>query len=86
VHYNLGVALFRLGKLKEAALCFKNALALKPDDPDAWYNLGMTLLELGGNREAVFALKHAQRLQPEAQDVAEALKAARAAMNLKAGS
>lgn len=39
VHYNLGCALFRLGKLGPAIYHFERALALSPSDEDARFNL-----------------------------------------------
>lgn len=38
-YYNLGNALFRVNKLPESILAYKEALKLNPDDEDAKYNL-----------------------------------------------
>jgi Flp pilus assembly protein TadD len=46
-HSNLGGTLQELGRLKEAEVSYKRAIALKPDYAKAHSNLGITLKELG---------------------------------------
>jgi Flp pilus assembly protein TadD len=58
------------GQPDEAITCFREALRLKPDYPEAHYNLGTTLGELGRREEAVVCYREAIRLRP---DYAEAL-------------
>jgi Flp pilus assembly protein TadD len=52
------------GKLAEAVACYRQALRLKPDLPEAHYNLGAALLTQGKLGEAVAAYKEAIRLKP----------------------
>jgi tetratricopeptide (TPR) repeat protein len=46
VHYNLGCAYFRLGRLGPAVYHFERALALDPGDEDARFNLETTRVQL----------------------------------------
>jgi len=56
VAYNLGNALFQLGRKKEAAAAWRRALKKQPVFPEASANLGMALYELGEHRAALEAL------------------------------
>ncbi|MFX1419221.1 MAG: tetratricopeptide repeat protein [Promethearchaeota archaeon] len=40
-HYNLGIAYFNLGQIKDAKISFKMALKIKPDYKYCIYNLGL---------------------------------------------
>jgi tetratricopeptide (TPR) repeat protein/predicted AlkP superfamily phosphohydrolase/phosphomutase len=58
IHNNLGRAHLRAGQLEEARAEFHKALALDPDDADAWLNLA-SLARLHGN--PVEAERHVER-------------------------
>ena len=45
VHGNLGALLKMRGDTKNAITCYRNALQLKPNSPEAHYNLGIALQE-----------------------------------------
>lgn len=55
--YNLGIVNHAIGRIEDAAACFKAALRANPDWVDARNNLGATLLELGFARPAVDVLR-----------------------------
>ena len=65
VFSNYGFILIGLGKLKEAELSYRKAIALKPDDADAYVNLGNILKELSKFREAEKSLRKAIVLKPD---------------------
>ena len=61
---NLGAALYKIGRIKEAEGYFLRALRLQPDFPDALSNIG-TLLQLTGRyADAEKYLRHAIKLNP----------------------
>lgn len=61
---NLGAALYKLGRLKEAEGFFARALKVQPDFPDALSNMG-TLLQLTGRyADAENYLRRAVKLNP----------------------
>ena len=64
-HNNLGVALQGLGKLKEAAASYNQAIALKPDYAKAHNNLGIALEALGKVKEAEASFKLAIASEPD---------------------
>ena len=64
VFSNYGLILISLGKLKEAELSFRTAIALKPDLADAHSNLGNVLRNLGQLKEAELSLRKAIKLNP----------------------
>ena len=41
VWFNLGVLCAQKGQFAEAASAYREAMAVKPDFPEAWYNLGV---------------------------------------------
>jgi tetratricopeptide (TPR) repeat protein len=69
VHFNLGNALYALGKKREAVTCFQQAVRLEPDYVEAWNNLGNALSDTGQHGDAVAAYKRALAL---AKDYADA--------------
>ena len=64
-HSNLGVAYRALGKLDEAAACWRRALELNPDYVDALNNLGNVLREQGQLDQAVACYRRALELNPD---------------------
>lgn len=50
-HYNLGIALEELGRIKEAAGAYMAAVQIEPEDAEAWNNLGLVY-----GRAALFEL------------------------------
>jgi tetratricopeptide (TPR) repeat protein/peroxiredoxin len=67
--FTYGVAFFQHGFLEPAEQSFKQAIAAKPDDPDAYYNLGTLYLRRNALPEAQQYLKQTVKLRsnyPEA--------------------
>jgi tetratricopeptide (TPR) repeat protein len=64
-HFNMAVALERLGRVQEAIGQYDQALQLKPDYAWAHYNLGVTLARLGRVPEAVDHYEQALRTRPD---------------------
>jgi tetratricopeptide (TPR) repeat protein len=62
---NLGKALYKKGQMDQAAQCFRRAIAIKPDDPDAYSRLGCVLDEKGHLDQAVACFRRAIALQPD---------------------
>jgi tetratricopeptide (TPR) repeat protein len=62
--FTFGVALFQHGYLDQAAASFREAVAAKPDNPDAYYNLGTLSLRRNDYAVARSYLEHALKLQP----------------------
>ncbi len=58
-HDTLGYVLRRDQRLDEAAVHFRQAVAIKPDDPLANMNLGSLLMQLGQPQEGVIHLRRA---------------------------
>ncbi|HEX8616799.1 MAG TPA: sulfatase-like hydrolase/transferase [Thermoanaerobaculia bacterium] len=54
-----------LGATKDAVALYRQAVALSPDDADAWYNLGVAAAECCDRNEAREALRTAARLDPK---------------------
>lgn len=63
-HKNLGVALANEGRPGAAAMEYREAIRLKPDDPDLYFNLGLALIKLHDPDGAVAAFEQADRLRP----------------------
>ena len=63
-HNTHGIALFRQGRLDEAAAAYREAIRLKPDHYDAHNNLGVVLIYLGKPAEAAAAFREAIRIKP----------------------
>jgi len=62
---NLGAALVRHGRLSEAVVQFRNALAIKYDYADAHYNLGNALARQGDLEQAIHHFRESLRLEPK---------------------
>jgi hypothetical protein len=55
-------------KPEEAAACFRQALALRPDYCEVWANLSTTLVQLNRREEATACLRETLRLRPHFPD------------------
>jgi Flp pilus assembly protein TadD/peroxiredoxin len=67
--FTYGVAMFQRGYLEQAAASFKQVIAAKPQDPEAYYNLGTLYLRKNYLHEARQYLEQAVKLRsnyPEA--------------------
>ena len=62
--FTYGVAFFQHGFLDQAAQSFKQVIAAKPDDADAFYNLGTLYLRRNSLPEAQQYLEQAVKLRP----------------------
>jgi len=60
-----GIALFQRGYLDQAAASFKQVVAAKPDDPEAYYNLGTLYLRKNDLPEARRFLEQTVQLRPD---------------------
>lgn len=63
-NFTYGVALFQRGYLDQAAESFKQAIAVKPEDPEAYYNLGTLYLRKRDLDQARVYLDKTLRLKP----------------------
>jgi Flp pilus assembly protein TadD/peroxiredoxin len=63
--FTYGVALFQRGYLDQAAASFKQVVAAKPADPEAYYNLGTLYLRKNSLRDARIYLEQTVKLRPE---------------------
>jgi Flp pilus assembly protein TadD len=63
----LGVKLARLGKWKQAAAAYREALRLDPANSEALSNLGFVYYEMGLDSEAQQALSQAELLRASAK-------------------
>ena len=61
-HNNLGICLYDLSQSKEAQLCYKRAIKLKPDYAEPHSNLGNILKDLGNVDEAILSYQKAIKL------------------------
>src|SRR2546428_4016712 len=64
-HHNMGEAYRVTGKLEDAIASYRQALALKPDDPMAHNNLGNALFDQGKVAEAIACFRQALALKPD---------------------
>jgi tetratricopeptide (TPR) repeat protein len=63
--FTYGVAMFQRGYLEQAAESFKQVIAIKPDNADAYYNLGTLSLRRNDLKEAREYLEQTVKLRPE---------------------
>jgi len=64
-HSNLGVTLQELGRLDEAEVSYRQAIALEASYVEAHYNLGVMLQELGRFEEAEASYRQSIKLKPD---------------------
>ena len=64
-HFNLGIALWRLGKKDEAIKAMQEATRLRPSDGDAQMRLGNWLYETGRVPEAIERFERVATMEPE---------------------
>lgn len=62
---NLGEAYRALGRMREAAACYEQALVLRPDYAEAHYHLGLVLEDHGKAQEAVVRYRQALSAKPD---------------------
>jgi tetratricopeptide (TPR) repeat protein len=62
--FTYGVAFFQHGFLDQAEQSFKEVIAAKPDDPEAYYNLGTLYLQRKSSQEAQHYLEQTVKLRP----------------------
>jgi Flp pilus assembly protein TadD len=62
--FSFGVALFQHGYLEQAAASFKQVIATKPNNPEAYYNLGTLYLRQSAFQDAQRNLEQAVALRP----------------------
>jgi|GEM_PF-362344 len=63
--YNSGVALSEAGKIDEAINALKQALKIRPEDPQTNFQLGMTYSKSKSYKEAFDSFKRATRYKPD---------------------
>jgi tetratricopeptide (TPR) repeat protein len=73
---NLGAAILRQARYKEALPDFEKAKQIDPGEPDYWFNVGLAEYLLSDWGAAARALREAVRLQPDALDARSLLLAA----------
>jgi Flp pilus assembly protein TadD/peroxiredoxin len=62
--FTYGVAMFQRGYLEQAAASFKQVIAAKPEDPEAYYNLGTLYLRRNDFHDARQYLEQTVKLRP----------------------
>lgn len=74
-HYNLGTALYRTGRFREAIEAFRESLSRHSAESEStlslahiYYNLGNAQFKMGDLRRAIEAYRHSLRLNPEDTD------------------
>lgn len=68
IAFNLGNALYALGRYEDAARALTLASELDPDYVEAWNNLGNALAQLGRQQEACTRFERALALEPDYVD------------------
>jgi len=63
--FTFGVAFYQNGYLSQAAETFRQVIAARPDDADAWYNLGTLSLRRKEYDQARQALEQTVKLRPD---------------------
>jgi tetratricopeptide (TPR) repeat protein len=76
IQSNLGTALLRQARYKEAAVDFERAEKIDPGEPDYWFNVGLAHYLMGEWEGAIQALREVARLQPDSSDAKNLLVAA----------
>jgi tetratricopeptide (TPR) repeat protein len=64
-HYNLGVALLKLGKTEEAMQRFEKSIDLNPYLPKSYYGMGNIYLDEGRHEEAIDNFLKALEINPD---------------------
>jgi len=64
-HFNLGLAMYAGGRLRESLASFDQALQIAPDFAKAHFRRGVCLMGLGKMKEALVAYDHAIRIEPD---------------------
>ena len=62
--FTYGVAFFQRGYLEQAATSFRQVIAARPDDPEAYYNLGTLYLRRNDSHNARQYLEQAVKMRP----------------------
>jgi len=65
----LARALRQTGDVSKAIALYRQAVALAPNDADAWYNLAVALQESGNTREGAIALAEAAKRDPDRPEI-----------------
>jgi tetratricopeptide (TPR) repeat protein len=65
VHYNIGVAFQRTGRIENAISSYQKTLSITPEDVEANINLGVLLKSLDRVEEAVACYKRALKINPD---------------------
>jgi tetratricopeptide (TPR) repeat protein len=60
-----GIALYDLGRYREAIASYDQSLKLRPEHHDTWYNRGNALVRLGRDQEAIDSYGRAVKLKPD---------------------
>ena len=63
--FTYGVAMFQHGYLAQSAEFFEQAVATRPNDPEAYYNLGTLSLRRGDREKARVYLEQTLKLRPQ---------------------
>ncbi len=77
LYFQLGTILVQAGDAALAEVCFKNLLALEPENSEACFGLGMCYGSLGRWSDALTELLRAQSLQPDSPEVQRWIELAR---------
>ena len=72
--FNMGNALYALGRKGEAAQAFERSVAVEPGYVNGWYNLAVTKIDLGDAPGARQCLQKAIDLAPERPDLRRSLE------------
>ena len=59
-----GIGLIQTGQIDEAIQCFESAIAINPDEYQAWYNKGTTLELMERYEDAIKCFDQVNRIDP----------------------
>jgi superkiller protein 3 len=59
---NIGLALYKMGRVDEAIIQYQKAVATDPNYAEAYYNLGLALYKMGRVDEAIASAQRALQL------------------------